>query len=122
MRKLTSGIFITLDGVVEAPGPGDTTLPDKRGWSMPFTDDEVGGFIMGGMASSDAMLLGRKTYQDFAAFWSAQPEDDFVAGQMNNQNKFVVSTTLDKVDWKNSTLLKGDLTQAWTFNGKTYQP
>ncbi|MBA3874309.1 MAG: dihydrofolate reductase [Anaerolineae bacterium] len=114
MRKLTSALFITLDGVVEAPGPGDTSLPDKRGWSMPFTDDEVGGFIMGGMASSDAMLLGRKTYQDFAAYWSAQPADDFMAGQMNNQNKFVVSTTLDKADWTNSTLLKGDLTQAIT--------
>jgi len=114
MRKLTSALFITLDGVVEAPGPGDTTLPDKRGWSMPFTDDEVGGFIMGGMASSDAMLLGRNTYENFAAFWSAQPEDDFFASQMNNQNKFVVSTTLKTVDWKNSTLLKGDLKQAIT--------
>jgi dihydrofolate reductase len=114
MRKLTAGIFITLDGVYEAPGAGDTTLPDKRGWSMPFTDEEVGGFIMGGMASSDAMLLGRKTYQEFAAFWSAQPADDFFAGQMNNQNKVVVSTTLNKVDWKNSTLLKGDLAKAIT--------
>jgi len=114
MRKLTSGIFITLDGVVEAPGTGDTTLPDKRGWSMPFTDEEVGAFIMGGMASSDAMLLGRKTYQNFAAYWSAQPDTNPIAGQMNNQNKFVVSTTLDKADWKNSTLLKGDVAQAIT--------
>ncbi len=114
MRKLTSGIFITLDGVVEAPGAGDTPLPDKRGWSMPFMDEEVGGFVMGGMASSDAMLLGRKTYQDFAAFWSAQPEDDPIAGHMNNQTKYVVSTTLNQVDWKNSTLLKGDLAQAIT--------
>ncbi len=114
MRKLTSGIFITLDGVVEAPGAGDTTLPDKRGWSMPFMDEEVGGFVMGGMASSDAMLLGRKTYQDFAAYWSAQPEDDPIAGHMNNQTKYVVSTTLNQVDWKNSTLLKGDLARAIT--------
>ncbi len=109
MRKLTAGIFITLDGVYEAPGSGDVTLPDKRGWSMRFTDDEVGGFIMGGMASSDAMLLGRTTYKEFAAFWSAQPEDDFFAGQMNNQKKYVVSNTLDKAEWTNSTLLKGDL-------------
>ena len=70
MRKLTAGIFITLDGVVEAPGPDDTTLPGQRGWSLPYTDDEVGGFIMGGMAASDAMLLGRKTYQAFAAYWA----------------------------------------------------
>ncbi len=114
MRRLTSGIFITLDGVVEAPGDGDTTLPGKRGWSMPFTDEEVGGFIMGGMASSDAMLLGRNTHENFAAYWSAQPDEDPFAGQMNNQTKYVVSTTLDKVDWKNSTLLKGDLTEAIT--------
>ncbi len=120
MRKLTAGIFITLDGVYEAPGEGDTTLPGKRGWSMPYTDEEVGGFIMGGMASSDAMLLGRQTYQDFAAFWSAQPADDPFAGQMNNQNKYVVSTTLDKVDWKNSTLLKGDVVQ--TINNLKNQP
>jgi dihydrofolate reductase len=114
MRKLTSGIFITLDGVVEAPGTDDTTLPDKRGWSMPFTDEEVGRFMMGGMASSDAMLLGRKTYQHFAAYWSAQPDTNPFAAMMNNQNKFVVSTTLEEVEWTNSTLLKGDVTQAIT--------
>lgn len=120
MRKLTANLFITLDGVYEAPGEGDITLPDKCGWSMPYTDEEVGGFIMSGMASSDAMLLGRTTYKEFAAFWSAQPEDDFFAGQMNNQNKFVVSTTLNKTDWKNSTLLKGDLTAA--INNLKNQP
>ena len=114
MRKLTSGIFITLDGVVEAPGAGDTTLPDKRGWSMPFMDEEVGGFVMGGMASSDAMLLGRKTYQDFAAFWAPLGDNDPIASSMNNQNKFVVSTTLNNTDWKNSTLLKGDVALAIT--------
>jgi dihydrofolate reductase len=114
MRKLISGLFITLDGVVEAPGSGDTTLPDKRGWSMPFTDEEVGGFIMGGMASSDAMLLGRNTYENFAAFWSAQPADDPIAAHMNNQKKYVVSSTLKQADWNNSTLLKGDLAQAIT--------
>ncbi len=114
MRKLTAGIFITLDGVVEAPGPGDTTLPDKRGWSMPFTDEEVGGFIMGGMASSDAMLLGRVTYQNFAAYWAPLGDENPIASAMNNQNKYVVSTTLDKTDWKNSTLLKGDVASAIT--------
>lgn len=112
MRKLTSGLFITLDGVFEAPGAGDTTLPDKRGWSMQFTDDEVGGFIMNGMASSDAMLLGRNTYENFAAYWGPLGDENPIASAMNNQNKFVVSTTLNKTDWKNSTLLKGDLASA----------
>jgi dihydrofolate reductase len=114
MRKLTAGIFITLDGVVEAPGSGDTTLPDKRGWSMPYTDEEVGGFIMNGMASSDTMLLGRITYQGFAAYWAPLGDENPIASGMNNQKKVVVSTTLDKTDWKNSTLLKGDLASAIT--------
>ncbi len=114
MRKLTAGIFITLDGVVEAPGADDTTLPGKRGWSMPYTDEEVGGFIMGGMMATDAMLLGRKTYQSFAAYWAPLGDENPIASSMNNQNKFVVSTTLDKADWKNSTLLKGDVAEAIT--------
>ena len=114
MRKLTAGIFITLDGVVEAPGADDTTLLDKRGWSMAYTDEEVGGFIMGGMASSDAMLLGRITYQNFAAYWAPLGDENPIASAMNNQNKFVVSTTLDKVNWKNTTLLKGNVTDAIT--------
>ncbi len=112
MRKLVANLFITLDGVFEGPGPDDTTLPGKRGWSMPYTDDEVGGFIMNGMASSDAMLLGRITYEDFAAYWGPQGDENPIASAMNNQQKYVVSTTLNKTDWKNSTLLKGDLTTA----------
>ena len=114
MRKLTAGLFITLDGVYEAPGRDDVTLPGKRGWSMPYTDDEVGGFIMGGMASSDAMLLGRVTYENFAAYWGPQGDENPIASAMNNQQKYVVSSTLKNVDWKNSTLLKGDLAKAIT--------
>lgn len=109
MRKLNAAVFITLDGVVEAPG-GETTLPEAaRGWSFPFTDDEVGQVIGAAMADSDAMLLGRKTYQEFAAFWPTVPEDDPFGGAMNNQTKYVVTTTLDKAEWKNSHLIKGDV-------------
>lgn len=109
MRKLNAALFITLDGVVEAPG-GETTIPeDRRGWSIPFTDDQVGEVIGAAMADSDAMLLGRKTYQDFAAFWPTMPEDDPFGSVMNNRTKYVVSTTLDKAEWKNSHLIKGDL-------------
>jgi dihydrofolate reductase len=107
MRKLNSALFITLDGVVEAPG-GETSLPEyARGWSMPYTDDEVGGVIGAAMASSDAMLLGRNTYQEFAAFWPSVPEDDFFGNVMNNRTKYVVSTTLNTADWKNSHIIKG---------------
>ena len=120
MRKINAALFITLDGVVEAPGSSDTTLPEKRGWSMPFVDDEVGQVIGAGMATSDAMLLGRKTYQDFAAFWPNVPEDDPFGGIMNNQTKYVVSTTLDKAEWKNSHLIKGNV--AGELNKLKQQP
>lgn len=111
MRKLNAALFITLDGVVEAPG-GETSIPEHaRGWSMPFTDDEVGEVIGAAMASSDAMLLGRKTYEGFAAFWPTVPEDDPFGNVMNNRTKYVVSTTLDKADWKNSHLIKGNVAE-----------
>lgn len=109
MRKINAALFITLDGVVEAPGPGDTTLPEKRGWTMPFTSDEVRAVIVTNMTTSDAMLLGRVTYEGFAAFWPSFPEDDPFANLMNNQTKYVVSTTLDKAEWKNSHLINGDV-------------
>src|SRR5215813_2919480 len=109
MRKINAALFITLDGVVEAPGSSDTTLPEHRGWSMPFVNDEVGQVIGAGMATSDAMLLGRRTYQDFAAFWPNVPADDPFGQIMNNQTKYVVSTTLNKAEWKNSHLIKGDV-------------
>ena len=109
MRKINAALFITLDGVVEAPGPEDTTLPEKRGWSMPYMSDEVGEVIGAGMANSDAMLLGRRTYEAFAAFWPNVPADDPIGQIMNNQTKYVVSTTLDEAGWTNSHLIKGDV-------------
>ncbi len=109
MRKINAALFITLDGVVEAPGPDDSTLPDKRGWSMPYMSDEVGQVIGAGMATSDAMLLGRRTYENFAAFWPNVPADDPFGQVMNNQTKYVVSTSLAKAEWKNSHLINGDV-------------
>jgi dihydrofolate reductase len=109
MRKLNAALFITLDGVVEAPGGEDTIPPEQRGWSMPYTDDEVGQVIGASMATSDAMLLGRITYQAFAAYWPNVSEDDPFGNFMNNQTKYVVSSTLDKAEWKNSHLIKGDV-------------
>jgi dihydrofolate reductase len=111
MRKINAALFITLDGVYEAPG-GEATIPEyARGWSMPYTDEDVGGVIGAAMNSSDAMLLGRKTYEDFAAYWPTAPEDDFFSGVMNNRTKYVVSTTLTQAAWKNSHLIKGNLVE-----------
>lgn len=106
MRRIVSGLFITLDGVVEAPGSADTTLLEKRGWSDPYMSQEIGMSIFDLMQQSDGFLLGRKTYQDFAAFWPNMPLEDPFAKAMNNMPKYVVSTTLDKAEWNNSTLLR----------------
>lgn len=101
MRKIVSGLFISLDGVAEAPDQ----------WHMSYFNDEMGEAIGAQMAASDTMLLGRVTYQDFAAFWPNQPADDPFAAQMNNTPKLVVSTTLDRLDWQNSTLINGNVVE-----------
>lgn len=106
MRRIVSGLFTTLDGVVEAPGSADTTLPEKRGWSDPYMSHEIGMSILDLMQKSDGFLLGRKTYQDFAVFWPSMPAEDPFAQFMNNMPKYVISTTLDKAEWNNSTLLR----------------
>lgn len=100
MRKIVAGLFVSLDGVTEAP----------EGWTFPYFDDEVGQAIGAQMAASDAMLLGRRTYEEFARYW---PDADApFAGYMNETPKYVASTTLRSVDWRNSTLLRGDLAGA----------
>jgi len=111
VRKIVAAEFMTLDGVVEAPGSADTTLPEKRGWSEPFMSDEIAKFILDQMDLSDALLLGRKTYQDFAAFWPAIPDEDPFGKRMNGHAKFAVSTTLDKTEWNNSKLIKVNVTE-----------
>ena len=81
---------------------------------MPFMSDDVGQVIFESMQNSDAMLLGRRTYADFAAFWPAVPADDPIGQFMKNQTKYVVSTTLDKAEWKNSTLITGNAIEELT--------
>ena len=98
---------MTLDGIVEAPGSADTTLPEKRGWSDPYMSQEIGMSIYELIQKSQAFLLGRRTYQDFAAFWPSMPADDPFAQVMNSMPKYVISSTLDKAEWNNSTLLRG---------------
>jgi len=93
MRKIVSGLFISLDGVIEAPN--DWTGP----WFNPELGQAVGSFI----AAQDAMLLGRVSYDEFAAFWPQQTGD--MADTMNGTAKYVVSGTLKSADWQNSTLI-----------------
>jgi dihydrofolate reductase len=100
MRKIIAGEFVSLDGVMEAPDQ----------WHFPYWSDEMGEVVSAQMAATDAMLLGRVTYQEFASFWPAQSDEVPGAAHMNETPKFVVSTTLDNVDaWQNSTLINGDV-------------
>jgi dihydrofolate reductase len=99
-RKVIATFFVSLDGVVEAP----------QEWHFPYFDDEMGAAIGAAMGSSDAMLCGRITYQEWAAFW---PEaDNEMAAHMNETPKYVASTTLDELEWQNSHLLEGDVAAA----------
>ncbi|GAA3058134.1 dihydrofolate reductase family protein [Kitasatospora albolonga] len=95
MRTLTAGFFVSLDGVVEAPYT----------WHFPYLSDQVTEAVMGMTAKADAMLFGRHTYQEFASHWTAQPDDDPLASHLNSIAKYVASTTLEKADWQNTTLL-----------------
>src|SRR5581483_9976912 len=105
MRKIKAGLFIALDGVVESPDQ----------WHFPYFNDEMGEAVGSQMAAADTMLLGRVTYQDFAAFWPHQSSDVEPADYMNNTPKLVVSTTLDSVDeWQNSNLIKGNVAEELT--------
>jgi dihydrofolate reductase len=101
MRRVIAGLFISLDGVVEAP----------EKWHFPYFNEEMQRAVGSSMADADAMLLGRVTYAEWAAHWPAQGDDNPVASYMNATPKFVVSRTLDTVEWNNSTLIKGDVAQ-----------
>ncbi|MFA5106624.1 MAG: dihydrofolate reductase family protein [Candidatus Micrarchaeia archaeon] len=116
MRKLVVLTFISLDGVMQAPGgpEEDTTGGFKYGgWTFPYFDD-FGNKVMGKqMGHKFDLLLGRKTYEIFAGYWpNAKPEQKAIADPLNNAKKYVASRTLKKLEWKNSELLKGDVAQA----------
>lgn len=114
MKKLVVGTFLTLDGVMQAPGdPQEDTEGGFKygGWQMSLFDDDAGKFIGEQIAATNALLLGRKTYEILAGFWPNAPTDDPIAQKLNNLPKYVVSTTLDKVEWNNSTLIKGNVAE-----------
>ncbi|GAA2108477.1 dihydrofolate reductase family protein [Actinomadura alba] len=104
MRKVVSGLFISLDGVVESPDQ----------WQFEF-DEEMGASLTTTLETTDTVLLGRVTYTEWAGYWPTvtSGEDVGFANWINNSPKYVASTTLNNVDdWANSTLIKGDLVAA----------
>ena len=102
MRTINAGLFVSLDGVVESP----------ERWTGPYFNDQVGQAVGGLMAPNDALLLGRATYEGFAAAFGGQSGG--MADQMNNTPKFVVSSTLTTAGWQNSTLINGDVAERIT--------
>lgn len=98
MRKITASLFISLDGVVEAPDQ----------WQFAF-DDEMGAAMSRAIDEQDAVLLGRVTYVEWAAYWPTSTDEPF-AGLINRMPRYVASSTLDSVDdWPNSTLIRGSV-------------
>src|SRR5277367_5107288 len=109
-RKVVVSEFVTLDGVMEAPG-GEFHPDGKGAWTFPFFNDEAGRFKFDELFAADALLLGRITYQHFAAAWPGMTDEAGFADRMNSLPKYVVSTTLkEPLEW-NATVVAGDLTE-----------
>ena len=112
MPKLIVSEFLTLDGVMQAPGDPNEDRSggfDRGGWQVAYFDDIFGKVMMDGFAAVGGFLLGRLTYNNFAAHWPKQPADDPLAATFNTLPKYVVSNTLtEPLAWQNSTLIKGD--------------
>src|ERR1700742_1844482 len=109
MRRIVVSEFISLDGVVEDPGGAEGFR--HGGWSFKFNDPDGMKYKLDEVMDHDAMLLGRVTYEGFAQAWPGRTDEVGFADKMNAMPKHVVSSTLAKADWDNSTILSGDLAQ-----------
>jgi dihydrofolate reductase len=113
--KLTLTTFLTLDGVMQAPGGANEDQSGNfqhGGWLVPYVDDVMFRIVGQRFGNADAFVLGRKTYQIFAAYWPriTDPADP-VASALNRLPKYVASKTLQKTEWHNSSLIRGDLAE-----------
>jgi dihydrofolate reductase len=115
MRKLIVTTFVSLDGVIQAPGGSDEDRDggfEHGGWAVPHFDQQMIQLMTALTSRAGALLIGRKTYDIFAATWPLAEADDPIGARMNSMPKYVASRTLDTVSWQNSTLLTGDVTGA----------
>ncbi len=102
--------FVSLDGIAEAPGPGEDY--EHAGWTFRWHNQEIEEDKKKELFAADALLLGRVTYEAFAAAWPSMTDEDGFADRMNSIPKYVVSSTVDNLEWNNSQLLTGDAVDA----------
>jgi dihydrofolate reductase len=116
MREIIVHEFITLDGVIQAPGGADEDTEGgfaHGGWTQPYWHDDIGTHFSQAMAQADAMLLGRKTWQGHGAAFDPMPAGDPFGDVMNGIRKYVVSTTLKSAaGWRNSSLISQNVVEA----------
>ena len=106
--KLVVTSFVTLDGVIEAPG-FDEHRDGRNAWALRVQNEDDEEYNRNQALTADAYLLGRKTYQIWAAFWPTATGDEELAERVNGIPKYVVSNSLTRADWSNSTLINGDV-------------
>lgn len=115
MRKLIVSEFTSLDGVMQAPGGADEDRDggfEHGGWTLPYWHDDIGATFFELMQGCDAFLLGRRTYVTHAEAFEPLPEGDPFGDVMNAKKKYVVSATLENPQWRDTTIIRGDVIES----------
>jgi len=115
MRKLIVSEFMSLDGVMQAPGGKDEDRDggfEHGGWTIPFWHDDIGGSFFELIKDCDALLLGRRTYVTHAEAFEPMPAGEPFGDALNSRKKYVVSKTLEKPTWRNTTIIRGNVIES----------